>query len=100
MISTEPPHPIPPTPSTSTWGGGSGITVIYGVAAPLQPPCMGLVRQPEAEGPEGGQFTIMKELTRPKSRMGTHQIRFMDEGGQAAAEFMPPVRVCRAGAGA
>ena len=29
---------------TSTWGGGSGITVIYGVAAPVQPPRMGLVR--------------------------------------------------------
>jgi hypothetical protein len=29
---------------TSTWGGGSGITIIYGVAGPVQPPRMGLVR--------------------------------------------------------
>ena len=27
-----------PVRPTSTWGGGSGITVIYGVAAPVQPP--------------------------------------------------------------
>jgi hypothetical protein len=29
-----------PNPSrpTSTWGGGSGFTVIYGVAAPVKPP--------------------------------------------------------------
>ena len=39
------PDSRPPRP-TSTWGGGSGITVIYGVAAPMQPPRMGLVRQP------------------------------------------------------
>ena len=25
-----------PSPSTSTWGGGSGFTVIYGVAAPVE----------------------------------------------------------------
>jgi hypothetical protein len=31
---------------TSTWGGGSGITIIYGLAAPVQPPRMGLVRKP------------------------------------------------------
>ena len=31
---------------TSTWGGGSGITVIYGVAAPVKPPRMGKVRKP------------------------------------------------------
>jgi hypothetical protein len=37
------PDPLRPT---STWGGGSGITVIYGVAAPVQPPRMGMVRQP------------------------------------------------------
>ncbi len=35
----------PPRP-TSTWGGGSGFTVIYGVAAPVQPPRMGKVRKP------------------------------------------------------
>lgn len=35
-----------PTRPTSTWGGGSGITVIYGVAAPVQPPRMGMVRKP------------------------------------------------------
>jgi hypothetical protein len=29
---------------TSTWGGGSGITVIYGVATPVKPPRMGKVR--------------------------------------------------------
>lgn len=35
-----------PNPSlpTSTWGGGSGFTVIYGVASPVQPPRMGKVR--------------------------------------------------------
>jgi hypothetical protein len=37
------PNPVRPT---STWGGGSGITVIYGVAAPVQPPRMGMVRKP------------------------------------------------------
>ena len=30
--------------ATSTWGGGSGFTVIYGVAAPVKPPRMGKVR--------------------------------------------------------
>jgi hypothetical protein len=33
-----------PAPPTSTWGGGSCITVIYGVAAPVKPPRMGKVR--------------------------------------------------------
>ena len=33
-----------PTRPTSTWGGGSGITVIYGVAEPVKPPRMGKVR--------------------------------------------------------
>jgi hypothetical protein len=28
----------------STWGGGSGLTVIYGVAAPVKPPRIGQVR--------------------------------------------------------
>ncbi len=32
-----------PDPRFSTWGGGSGLTVIYGVAAPVKPPRMGLV---------------------------------------------------------
>jgi hypothetical protein len=32
-------------PRVSTWGGGSGITVIYGVAAPVKPPRIG-----EAQG--------------------------------------------------
>jgi hypothetical protein len=36
------PNPLRPT---STWGGGSGFTVIYGVASPVQPPRMGLVRK-------------------------------------------------------
>ena len=27
-----------PDPRFSTWGGGSGLTVIYGVAAPVKPP--------------------------------------------------------------
>ncbi len=36
----------PPIPATSTWGGGSGFTVIYGVAAPVKPPRIGKVRQP------------------------------------------------------
>ena len=35
--------PDPPS-RISTWGGGSGLTVIYGVAAPVQPPRMGKVR--------------------------------------------------------
>lgn len=33
----------PPVNATSTWGGGSGFTVIYGVAAPVKPPRMGKV---------------------------------------------------------
>jgi hypothetical protein len=36
-------EPNPPS-RISTWGGGSGLTVIYGVAAPVQPPRMGKVR--------------------------------------------------------
>jgi hypothetical protein len=28
---------------TSTWGGGSGLTVIYGVAGPVKPPRIGEV---------------------------------------------------------
>ena len=28
----------------STWGGGTGFNVIYGVAAPVQPPRIGKVR--------------------------------------------------------
>jgi len=35
------PHPAYPT---STWGGGSGFTVIYGVAAPVKPPRIGKVQ--------------------------------------------------------
>ena len=35
-----------PARPTSTWGGGSGFTVIYGVAAPVKTPLMGQVRQP------------------------------------------------------
>ena len=35
--------PNPPGP-VSTWGGGSGFTVIYGVAAPVKPPRIGKVR--------------------------------------------------------
>ena len=37
-IADEPAHAI------STWGGGSGLTVIYGVAAPVKTPLMGPVR--------------------------------------------------------
>ena len=33
-----------PAWATSTWGGGSGLTIIYGVAAPVKPPRMGQVR--------------------------------------------------------
>jgi len=33
-----------PESRTSTWGGGSGLTVIYGVAAPVKPPRMGKVQ--------------------------------------------------------
>jgi hypothetical protein len=36
--------PNPPT-AISTWTGGSGLTVIYGVAAPVQPPRIGKVRK-------------------------------------------------------
>ena len=39
VISNDP--PAPPRP-----GGGSGFTVIYGVAAPVKTPLMGQVRQP------------------------------------------------------
>ena len=35
-----------PAIATSTQGGGSGLTIIYGVAGPVQPPRMGKVRQP------------------------------------------------------
>jgi hypothetical protein len=37
-VYDHPAHPI------STWGGGSGFTVIYGVAAPVKAPLMGQVR--------------------------------------------------------
>jgi hypothetical protein len=30
-----------PARATSTWSGGSGLTVIYGVAAPVKTPLMG-----------------------------------------------------------
>jgi streptogramin lyase len=33
-----------PVRRTSTWGGGSGLTVIYGVAAPVKPPRIGKVQ--------------------------------------------------------
>jgi hypothetical protein len=36
-------RPNPPS-GISTLGGGSGFTVIYGVAGPVQPPRMGKVR--------------------------------------------------------
>ncbi len=35
-----------PARPTSTWGGGDGIVVIYGVAAPAKTPVMGPVQQP------------------------------------------------------
>jgi hypothetical protein len=35
-----------PAQPTSTWGGGSGFTVIYGVAAPVKAPLLGQPRQP------------------------------------------------------
>jgi hypothetical protein len=35
-----------PSRPTSTWGGGSGFTVIYGVAAPVKTPLIGTVRKP------------------------------------------------------
>jgi hypothetical protein len=34
-----------PARPTSTWGGGSGFTVIYGVAAPVRPPRIGKVQR-------------------------------------------------------
>ena len=39
VVSSDPPRPI------STKGGGTGIVVIYGVAAPVQAPLMGQVRK-------------------------------------------------------
>jgi hypothetical protein len=39
-VEDQPGYPI------STWGGGSGLTVIYGVAAPVKTPLMGTVRRP------------------------------------------------------
>ncbi len=36
-----------PFNATSTQGGGSGLTIIYGVAGPVQPPRMGKVRRPQ-----------------------------------------------------
>jgi hypothetical protein len=33
-----------PAHAISTWGGGSGLTVIYGVAVPVKSPLMGQVR--------------------------------------------------------
>jgi hypothetical protein len=33
-----------PVRATSTWGGGSGLTVIYGAAAPVKGPRMGVMR--------------------------------------------------------
>jgi len=38
VISDYPAYP------RSTWGGGSGFTVIYGIAAPVKTPLMGQVR--------------------------------------------------------
>lgn len=38
VLSSDPPSAI------STQGGGSGLTIIYGVAAPVKPPRMGKVR--------------------------------------------------------
>jgi hypothetical protein len=35
-----------PSRPTSTWGGRSGFTVIYGVAVPVKTPLMGPVRKP------------------------------------------------------
>jgi hypothetical protein len=34
-----------PSRPTSTWGGGSNFTVIYGVAEPVKPPKMGMVQK-------------------------------------------------------
>jgi hypothetical protein len=33
-----------PISRTSTWGGGSGLTIIYGVAAPVKTPLIGQVQ--------------------------------------------------------
>jgi hypothetical protein len=37
---------LDPSRPTSTWGGGSGFTVIYGVAEPVKTPLLGTVRKP------------------------------------------------------
>jgi hypothetical protein len=36
---------VNPALQTSTWGGGTGLTVIYGVAAPVKTPDAGLGAQ-------------------------------------------------------
>ena len=33
-----------PDPAYSTWGGGSGVLVIYGIAKPVQVPLIGPVK--------------------------------------------------------
>jgi hypothetical protein len=38
VTADNPPFPV------STWGGGSGLTIIYGVAGPVRPPRMGVAR--------------------------------------------------------
>ncbi|MEZ4823863.1 MAG: hypothetical protein R2942_16250 [Ignavibacteria bacterium] len=40
VLDNNPPGPI------STYGGGSGLVVIYGAAAPVKTPLMGTVRKP------------------------------------------------------
>jgi streptogramin lyase len=57
-------HPDPSRP-TSTWGGGSGFTVIYGVAAPVKPPRIGPVQKYEATQNNNAAYAI--ELT-PKNQ--------------------------------
>ena len=35
-----------PDRATSTWGGGTGVTVFYGIAEPVKTPLVGPVQRP------------------------------------------------------
>ena len=62
-----------PINATSTWGGGSGFTVIYGVAAPVKPPRMGKVRG-----------VLTNSLNNIRVPRGSFRLRSMTGKGQNA----------------
>jgi hypothetical protein len=37
---------VDPARASTTWGGGTGITVIYGVASPVNAPAIGQAHKP------------------------------------------------------